>query len=229
MNPSQQKFIALCIRQKILRFGAFTLKSGRVSPYFFNAGLFNSGMLLSELGAAYADLLTRRIPDLDDGYMLYGPAYKGIPLAATTVLKLQDHHNINLPFAFNRKEVKDHGEGGSIIGAPLKGKVIIIDDVITAGTSVTESVAVIEAAGAQPAGVAIAVDRQESAGDQGLSAVQNVERQFGIPVHTIIALDDLVSHLEQGTESSHLAAIRLYRQQYGEQKPEPATIGTKGC
>lgn len=216
MTPSQQQFIQLCIREKILGFGAFTLKSGRVSPYFFNAGLFNSGQLLAMLADAYADLIVDEITDSADGYMLYGPAYKGIPLAAATAIRLADRHQVNMPYAFNRKEAKDHGEGGTIIGAPLQGKVIIIDDVITAGTSIGESVAIIRAANAQPAAVAIAVDRQETAGDSGLSAVQNVQTEYGLPVHAIIGLDDLIQHLEQqDANPEHLEGVVRYRQQYG--------------
>jgi len=215
MTPSQQRFIELCIAEDILRFGAFTLKSGRVSPYFFNAGLFSDGRLLSQLADAYADLIAERIAGVDKGFMLYGPAYKGIPLAAATAIRLADRHSINLPYAFNRKEAKDHGEGGTIIGAALRGKIIIIDDVITAGTSVGESVEVILKSGAEPAAVVIAVDRQERAGESPRSAVQAVEAEYKMPVHAIIALEDLVTHLQRNADKAQLDAVVEYRRKYG--------------
>ena len=221
MSRAKHQFIRLCIDENILRFGAFTLKSGRVSPYFFNAGLFNTGRLVSELGAAYARMVAEEIMAGDSGFMLYGPAYKGISLAAVTAAKLLDNHDLDVPFAFNRKEAKDHGEGGNIIGAPLQGRVIIIDDVITAGTSVGESVEIIRSAGAQPAAVAIAVDRQERAGNAGQSAVQSVENDYGMPVHAIITLKDLIDHLDDakvqghGPDQSHLDAVVSYRDRYG--------------
>jgi orotate phosphoribosyltransferase len=195
-----------------LRFGEFTLKSGRVSPYFFNAGLFNTGGAMLALGRFYASALV----DSGVGYdMLFGPAYKGIPLVTVTATALADRHDIDRPLAFNRKEAKDHGEGGSIVGAPLRGRVLIVDDVITAGTAIRESEALIGAAGAEPAGVLIALDRQER-GRGERSAVQEVEESMGVPVVSIIGLDDLIEHL--GSESgfgSQLAAVAAYRDAYG--------------
>lgn len=204
-------FISLCLELGVLKFGEFKLKSGRISPYFFNAGLFNSGRALAELGRHYADAIQRANIDCD---VLFGPAYKGIPLVATTAIALADVHGRSLPWAFNRKEAKDHGEGGSIVGAALRGRVLIVDDVITAGTAIRESVDIIRAAGAQPIGVVLALDRQER-GQGELSAVQEVERQFNLPVTSILKLEDLVTYLEQVKDPEHLGAIRAYRAAYG--------------
>ena len=204
-------FIPLCVELGVLRFGRFTLKSGRVSPYFFNSGLFNTGRAIASLGRAYADAL------LDSGVrfdMLFGPAYKGIPLVTATAAALADHHRRDVPWAFNRKESKDHGEGGSIVGSALEGRVLIVDDVITAGTAIRESVELIRHAGAQPAGVLIALDRQERGrGDK--SAVQEVEEMFGLPVVSILKLEDLIAHLEATGDTEQLAAVREYRSRYG--------------
>ncbi|MCG6968271.1 MAG: orotate phosphoribosyltransferase [Gammaproteobacteria bacterium] len=212
MENYQQEFIEFALNIGVLRFGEFTLKSGRKSPYFFNAGLFNSGSALAQLGRYYAQTIVNSGIQFD---VLYGPAYKGIPLAAATAIALADHHGKDTPYAFNRKEAKDHGEGGVIVGAPLQGKVLIIDDVISAGTSVRESIDIINANNAQPAGVVIALDRQEK-GKGDTSAIQEVENDFGLPVASIIQLQLLVEYLEQQADMRDaLQAIHGYRQQYG--------------
>jgi orotate phosphoribosyltransferase len=211
MQPYQQEFIELALAQQVLRFGEFRLKSGRLSPYFFNAGLFNTGASVATLGRCYA----RAIAESGVGYdMLFGPAYKGIPLATTTAVALADWHGHNAPFAFNRKEAKTHGEGGSIVGAPLAGRVLIIDDVISAGTAIRESIEIIRAAGATPAGVVVALDRQER-GQGPLSAVQEVQQAFSIPVVNIIALDDLIEHLEAAGRQAELESVRNYSAAWG--------------
>lgn len=205
-------FVNFCLKLGVLRFGAFTLKSGRQSPYFFNAGMFNSGGAIAQLGRFYA----RAIVDSNIQHdMLFGPAYKGIPLVTATATALADHHQRDLPWAFNRKEAKAHGEGGSIVGAPLKGRVLIVDDVITAGTAIRESVEIIRAAGATPTGIVLALDRQEK-GSGALSAVQEVEQQYGLPVTSIIKLADLIEHLRANAQSPEiLNAVQQYRDQYG--------------
>jgi orotate phosphoribosyltransferase len=215
----KSRFFELALRKGNLAFGRFTLKSGRISPYFFNAGGFDDGASLAELGRCYADAIVQSRIGFD---MLFGPAYKGIPLAAATVVALHGHHGRNVPFAFNRKEAKDHGEGGSIVGAPLEGRILIIDDVISAGTSVRESIDIIRAAGAEPAGVTIALDRQErGTGDH--SAVQEVRRDYGIPCIAIAGLDDLVRYLETRAaptpagEPIDINARKEYRERYGSQ------------
>jgi orotate phosphoribosyltransferase len=212
MKPYQQQFIEFALKTGVLRFGSFTLKSGRQSPYFFNSGLFNSGASLAELGRFYAQTI------VDSGLAfetLFGPAYKGIPLASTTVIALADQHQRDIPYVFNRKEVKDHGEGGQLVGADLNGKVLIIDDVISAGTSVRESVEIIKAADAKPAGVIIALDRQERGQDER-SAIQQVEQELNIPVMSIITLADLMTYLENSAElAKHLPAVQAYRAEYG--------------
>jgi orotate phosphoribosyltransferase len=208
---SSSSFIELCLELGVLRFGEFKLKSGRISPYFFNAGLFNSGRALAELGRHYANAIQAANLECD---VLFGPAYKGIPLVASTAVALADSHGRNLPWAFNRKEAKDHGEGGTIVGAPLRGKVVIVDDVITAGTAIRESIEIIRAHGAEPAAVVLALDRQER-GQGALSAVQEVEQTLGLPVTSIIKLADLITYLEQQGDPQRLAAIRSYRAEYG--------------
>jgi orotate phosphoribosyltransferase len=206
-----REFIAFACELGVLRFGEFKTKAGRLSPYFFNAGLFNDGVSLSRLSSFYA----RRILAAEVGFdVLFGPAYKGIPLAAATAVALAGLGH-NAPYAYNRKEAKDHGEGGTLVGAPLKGRVLIIDDVISAGTSVRESVELIRAAGAAPAAVVIALDRQER-GQGELSAVQEVERNYGIPVISVASLTDLIDYLSGHPElESKLAAVRAYRGLYG--------------
>jgi len=211
-------FVRFAIEQGVLRFGSFVTKSGRTSPYFFNAGLFNSGAAVGRLAAFYAETLRASGVAFD---MLFGPAYKGIPLATATSMALAAQGG-DVPFAFNRKEAKDHGEGGTLVGAPLAGRVVIIDDVITAGTSVRESVEIIRAAGAEPAAVLIALDRMERAGTlEALSlgsAVQDVQRLYGIPVISIASLDDILAHLETEAGSAfaeHRPAVVAYRERYG--------------
>lgn len=209
--PMCASFIDLCLELGVLRFGEFKLKSGRLSPYFFNAGLFNSGHALAALGRHYAAAIAACDLPFD---VLFGPAYKGIPLVATTAIALADHHGRSVPWSFNRKEAKDHGEGGNIVGAPLRGRVLIVDDVITAGTAVREAVDIITAAGAEPAGVILALDRQER-GQGELSAVQEVEQRLKLPVISILRLADLVTYLENVGNATQLAAVRRYRSEYG--------------
>jgi orotate phosphoribosyltransferase len=203
----QEQFIRYAIECNVLRFGDFTLKSGRRSPYFFNTGLFDSGARLDKLGQFYADALVDAGIQAD---VLYGPAYKGIPLACATAIALSRKTGEDIPFAFNRKEAKGHGEGGIVVGAPLKGKVLILDDVITAGTSVRESVDIIRNAGATPCGVLIALDRQEK-GRGECSAVQEVAEMYGTPVYSIIGLADILEYLEAAGRTTELEAIRRYR------------------
>jgi orotate phosphoribosyltransferase len=212
MQDYQREFLSLALHRGVLKFGAFTLKSGRKSPYFFNAGLFSTGASLAALGRFYARAIVASDVSCD---LLYGPAYKGIPLAAAASIALADQHGQDVPFAFNRKEAKNHGEGGAIVGSPLAGRVLIIDDVITAGTSVRESVEIIRSQGAQPGGVVIALDRQER-GEGERSAVQEVRDLFSIPVFSIVTLDVLVSYLaERADAHPHLDALRVYRDRYG--------------
>ncbi|WP_273151861.1 orotate phosphoribosyltransferase [Methylophaga thiooxydans] len=212
MKTYQKEFIEFALETGVLRFGSFTLKSGRQSPYFFNSGLFNSGASLAKLGRFYAQTIAESEVEFD---VLFGPAYKGIPLASTTVVALADQQQHDVPYVFNRKEKKDHGEGGQLVGAELKGKVLIIDDVISAGTSVRESVDIIRAAGAEPAGVIIALDRQER-GQGELSAIQEVQAEHNIPVLSIISLNDLLGYLQNSDElAEFLPAVQAYREQYG--------------
>ena len=211
MRPHQKEFIELILARQVLRFGQFTLKSGRVSPYFFNAGLVNDGAALATLGACYADAIVESGMAFD---MLFGPAYKGIPLATATAIALAARHGRSVPVAFNRKEAKTHGEGGDLIGAPLAGRVLIVDDVITAGTAIRESIAIIRAVGASPAGVMLALDRQER-GHGALSAVQEVQMAFSIPVAMIITLTDIIEYLETTGHPDELARLRNYRSQFG--------------
>jgi orotate phosphoribosyltransferase len=208
----QRDFIELCVQLGVLRFGSFTLKSGRESPYFFNAGLFNTGAAIGAVGRAYAAALADSAVEFD---MLFGPAYKGIPLVTVTAAALAEHGGRNLPFAFNRKEAKDHGEGGSIVGSPLSGGILIIDDVITAGTAIRESIDIIRAAGARPAGVLLALDRQERAPQSRMSAVQEVREQFGIPVISVVNLADLMHHISAQGRSDDLLRMQSYRERYG--------------
>ncbi|WP_263226090.1 orotate phosphoribosyltransferase [Pseudomonas alabamensis] len=212
MQPYQRDFIRFAIDRGVLRFGEFTLKSGRTSPYFFNAGLFNSGSALAELGRCYAAAIVDSKIPFD---VLFGPAYKGIPLAATTAVALADQHQLDVPWCFNRKEAKDHGEGGSLVGAPLAGDVLIIDDVITAGTAIREVMQIIQAQQARAAGVLIALNREER-GNGELSAIQEVERDFGIPVVSIVSLTQVLEFLADDPQlKQHLPAVEAYRAQYG--------------
>jgi orotate phosphoribosyltransferase len=204
-------FIDLCLSLGVLRFGEFKLKSGRVSPYFFNAGLFKTGRSLAELGRHYAHAIQKADIGCD---VLFGPAYKGIPLVTAASIALADHHGRDMPWAFNRKEAKDHGEGGNIVGTALAGRVLIIDDVITAGTAIREAVDIIKAAGATPVGVVLALDRQER-GQGERSAVQEVEQTLGLPVTSIARLSDLISYVESQGNAGQLAALRSYRAEYG--------------
>jgi len=212
MQDYKREFLDFAIEIGVLRFGSFTLKSGRQSPYFFNSGLFNTGRSLARLGRYYASAIMASGIGFD---LLFGPAYKGIPLAAATAIALADHHGRDVPYAFNRKEAKDHGEGGTTVGASLQGRVLVIDDVISAGTSVRESVSIIESTGAQLAGVVISLDRQER-GKGETSAIQEVESTFGVQVASIVTLSDLIEYLEPlDDKHAELEAIRAYREQYG--------------
>jgi orotate phosphoribosyltransferase len=208
----KSNFIELCMRLGVLKFGTFKLKSGRESPYFFNAGLFSTGAAIAAVGRAYGDAIVASDITFD---MLFGPAYKGIPLVAAAAASLAERHALDVPFAFNRKESKDHGEGGSIVGGPLKDRVLIVDDVITAGTAIRESIDIIRAAGAHPAGVLLALDRQERGAISPLSAVQEVREQFAIPVLAVITLSDLMQHMERQGRGPELAAMQDYRDRYG--------------
>ena len=212
MQDYKKHFIRLAIQYQVLRFGDFTLKSGRVSPYFFNAGLFNTGHALSELGKSYAAALVELKLEYD---VLFGPAYKGIPLVSSLAVALSVSHGIDKPYAFNRKEVKDHGEGGSIVGAELKGKVLIVDDVITAGTAIREALDIIRAEGGEASSVLIALDRQER-GQAGTSAIQELQDDYSIAVSSIITLTDLINYLETDERyEEHLAGMKAYRDEYG--------------
>ena len=212
MQAYQREFIRFAIERGVLRFGEFTLKSGRTSPYFFNAWLFDSGLALAQLGRFYAAAVVDSGIDFD---VLFGPAYKGIPLAATTAVALAEHHQRDMPWCFNRKEAKDHGEGGTLVGAPLAGRVLIVDDVITAGTAIREVMQIIQAQGAQAAGVLIALNRQER-GQGELSAIQEVERDFGMPVVSIVSLEQVLEYLAGDAElKQYLPAVQAYRAEYG--------------
>jgi orotate phosphoribosyltransferase len=218
LHDYQRQFIELALARQALRFGEFTLKSGRVSPYFFNAGLFNDGASIAALGACYAAALAQA----DFGFdMLFGPAYKGIPLVAATAIALATRHARNVPWGYNRKEVKDHGEAGLLIGAPLRGRVVIVDDVITAGTAIRESIEMIRRAGAEPVAVALALDRQER-GLSERSAVQEMGAQYGLRCLAILTLAELIDALEAqpagaalAPSAAQLQALRVYRQKYG--------------
>lgn len=220
MKDYQREFIEFALSKQVLRFGEFTLKSGRTSPYFFNAGLFKTGGDLARLGRFYAAALVDANIDFD---LVFGPAYKGIPIATTTTVALYDQHQLDIPYCFNRKEAKTHGEGGSLVGAELTGKVMLVDDVITAGTAIRESMEIIKAHDAELSGVLIALDRQEK-GQGSLSAIQEVERDFGTQVISIVTLKDVVTFLEEKLADSQdedaeltksLASINQYRQDYG--------------
>ena len=209
----EHAFLDFALETGVLRFGEFTLKSGRISPYFFNAGLFNSGRSLSRLAAFYASALHHLEPE---PFMLFGPAYKGIPLAASTAAALSDHHQRDISFAFNRKEVKDHGEGGQLVGATLQGNVVIIDDVITAGTSIRESVNLINQAGAQPAAVIIALDREEAITENGESAIQSMATLFDLRVHSLARFSTPLEFLKNRPQLiEFLPALEQYQTRYG--------------
>jgi len=218
IKPYQREFIEFALSLNVLRFGEFTLKSGRQSPYFFNAGLFNTGLALAKLGRFYAEAIVDAGVEFD---VLFGPAYKGIPIASATAVALAEQHQRDLPWCFNRKEAKQHGEGGNLVGAPLTGKVLIVDDVITAGTAIREVMDIIAQTPALPAGVVVALDRQGK-GKAERSAIQEVERDYGIPVISIINLNQLIRFMEEqasGAASGHMAQylpkVKAYRDQYG--------------
>lgn len=213
MQDYQTEFIGLARQCNVLKFGEFTLKSGRISPYFFNAGSFSNGRALATLGRCYARAIVESGVQFD---VLLGPAYKGIPLVAATVVALADHHGLDIPFVYNRKEAKTHGEGGLLVGAPLEGRVLVIDDVITAGTAVREVIAMIVQAGAELAGVAIGLDRQERGAGE-LSAIQEVEQAYQVPVLSIINMSHLIDYLENSDDdfTDSLAAMKEYRERYG--------------
>jgi orotate phosphoribosyltransferase len=212
MQAYKKEFLEIALELDVLRFGEFTLKSGRVSPYFFNAGLFNTGYAAAKLGRFYSAVIADSEVEFD---MLFGPAYKGIPLVTLTAASLAEHRDIDVPYAFDRKEAKAHGEGGSIIGAPLAGRVFIVDDVITAGTAVREACKTITNAGAEVAGLVISLDRQE-VGQDSRSAVQELEHTLGIPVFSIVQLEDLIELIEEESEyAEHLEPVMAYRKKYG--------------
>jgi orotate phosphoribosyltransferase len=210
MLAAQRYFIEFALEHDVLRFGEFTLKSGRTSPYFFNLGAIHTGAGLAALGGFYANVFVASEIDAD---MLMGPAYKGIPLVAATAVELAQQHGRDLPWCFNRKEAKDHGEGGVVVGAPLAGRVVLIDDVITAGTAIREAIEIIDAAGAELAGIVVAIDRQER-GPDGESAVAQVERETGATVRAIVTLADVVAYLEE-RQDPRLDALKLYRDEFG--------------
>ena len=214
MKAYKSEFLELALELEVIRFGEFTLKSGRVSPYFFNAGAFNSGYAAAKLGRCYGSA----IADLDVEFdVLFGPAYKGIPLVVLASAALAEHHDYDYPFAFNRKEAKDHGEGGAIVGAPIAGKrVLIVDDVITAGTAIKEVAAIISAAGGTPVGVLVALDREEIGNRARIPAKQQLEAEIGLSIHSIVSLTDFVEHLEESPDyAAQLPAMKAYRNRYG--------------
>ena len=212
MKPYQRQFIEFALNKQVLKFGEFHLKSGRISPYFFNAGLFNTGRDLALLGRFYAAALVDSGIEFD---LLFGPAYKGIPIATTTAVALSEHHDIDIPYCFNRKETKDHGEGGNLVGSPLAGRVMLVDDVITAGTAIRESMEIISQKQASLSGVLISLDRQER-GRGELSAIQEVQPDYQCDVIAIITLDDLIEYLEEKPEmADYLVAIKAYQQEFG--------------
>lgn len=212
MQGYQREFIQFSIESNVLRFGEFTLKSGRTSPYFFNAGLFNTGARLARLGRYYAEAIVASNIEFD---VLFGPAYKGIPLVSAVAVALSERHGIDKPWVFNRKEAKDHGEGGALVGAELKGRVLVIDDVITAGTAIRESLGLITAANAELAAVCVSIDRQER-GQQELSAIQEIQRDHNVEVVTIASLSSIIEYLaNQSNRNNEVAAIKAYREQYG--------------
>lgn len=209
MHPYQQEFLEFAIAQNVLRFGDFTLKSRRQSPYFFNLGLFNTGESMAKVGRFYAEAIHKSGIEFD---VLFGPAYKGIPLVIATAIAFAEHYHRQVPYCFNRKEIKDHGEGGTTVGAALTGKVLLVDDVITAGTAIREVMPIIQAAGAEPCGIVIALNRQER-GQTALSAISEIEQTYHIPVTSIVNLDDLINYLSrQPDKQETLKAILAYRE-----------------
>jgi len=213
MLAYQEQFIRFALDNNVLKFGEFTLKSGRISPYFFNAGLFNDGDSLTKLAGFYAQTL---VEQGERDFMLYGPAYKGIPLAAATAMAFSINHGLNIAYAFNRKEIKDHGEGGQLVGAPVTGRVFIVDDVITAGISIRESIDIIQANNAEVAGVLIGLDRQEKTLDSELSATDQIRQTYNIPVYAVANMDLLIEYLTTNNKSkNHLSKMHQYREKYG--------------
>ena len=212
MTDNNRAFIELALANGVLQFGAFTLKSGRVSPYFFNAGLFQTGDALSALGAFYADRMMAAKGPFD---VLFGPPYKGIPLVSAMAVALSRDHGRSLPYAYARKEAKDHGEGGLLVGAPLEGRVLIVDDVVTAGTAANEAIGIIRAAGAEPAGVLVAIDREERGQEGSLSAVQALEANHGIPVYSIVTFSEILEFVEETQSPEALSTMLAYREAYG--------------
>ena len=212
MADNNRAFIELALASGVLQFGAFTLKSGRVSPYFFNAGLFQTGDALSALGAFYADRMMAADGSFD---VLFGPPYKGIPLVSAMAIALSRDHGRSLPYAYARKEAKDHGEGGVLVGAPLEGRVLIVDDVVTAGTAANEAIEMIRAAGAEPAGVLVAIDREERGQEGSLSAVQALEADHGIPVYSIVSFSEILEFVEETQSPEALNTMLAYREAYG--------------
>jgi len=213
MQAYKTQFLDLALELEVLRFGQFTLKSGRVSPYFFNAGRFDSGYAAAKLGRCFASAIVSLDIEFE---MLFGPAYKGIPLVALAAGALAEHHDLDYPFAFNRKEVKKHGEGGRTIGAPIAGRVLILDDVITAGTAIREVIDIITSEGGTPAGILVALDREEVGTKARVPAVEQIQSEIGIPIRSIVSLTDLLDHLEEDDDfAEHLPAMRAYRNRYG--------------
>ena len=213
MKAYKTEFLELALELNVLQFGRFTLKSGRVSPYFFNAGSFNTGYAAAKLGRCYASAVAELGIEFD---LLFGPAYKGIPLVVLASAALAEHHDLDYPFAYNRKEAKDHGEGGHCIGAPVDGRVLILDDVITAGTAIREVIEIIRTAGGTPVGVLVALDRQEVGTKARIPAVRQMEAEIGIPIHSIVTLSDLIEHMEESAQfAAELPAVRAYRNRYG--------------
>jgi orotate phosphoribosyltransferase len=213
MKAYKTQFLELALELDVLQFGQFTLKSGRVSPYFFNAGRFNTGYAAAKLGRCYASAVAALDIEFD---MLFGPAYKGIPLVVLTAATLAEHHDLDYPFAFNRKESKSHGEGGDTVGAPISGRVLILDDVITAGTAIREVIEIIRAAGGTPVGVLVALDREEVGTKARIPAVEQMQAEIGIPIRSIVSLTDLIDHMEEDGEfAAQLPAVRAYRNRYG--------------
>lgn len=213
MKAYKTQFLELALELDALQFGQFTLKSGRVSPYFFNAGRFNTGYAAAKLGRCYASAVAALDLEFD---LLFGPAYKGIPLVVLTAAALAEHHDLDYPFAYNRKESKGHGEGGRTIGAPIAGRVLVLDDVITAGTAIREVVEIIRAAGAAPVGVLVALDREEVGTKARIPAVKQMESEIGIPIRSIVSLTDLIDHMEESDQfAEQLPGVRAYRNRYG--------------